>query len=248
MKGRTVVEPYYEDDSVTLYHGDCAEILPGLTADLLLTDPPYSLSVGQDHENVPGKGTRRLNFFEGDRDWRAMTGGVVDRIMLAAAGVSAAYVWCGHRQFGPLVDEFERADWKTRFLVWNKLCPVPAPPGVGWDSAAELCVYAFRDGRKWVVPTGTKCPNVIHADSYRHGQPGKLDHPTQKPPTTASIPITFSTDPGDVVLDPFAGSGTTLRVAKDLGRQAIGIEIEERYCEVIAKRLSQETFDFGTAA
>jgi site-specific DNA-methyltransferase (adenine-specific) len=243
------VKPYYDDGTVTIYHGDCREILPTLDpVTLVMTDPPYSLSVGDDHENRRGKGTRRLDFFEGDKDWTTMTAGVVERTMLAATLAPAAYVWCGHRQFGPLIDAFEADGWKTRFLVWKKDCPVPAPPGVGWDSAAELCVYAFREGRQWTPPTGTKCPNVISADSYRHGQPGKLDHPTQKPLATASVPLTFSTLPGDLVLDPFMGSGTTLRVAKDLGRRAIGVEIEERYCEIAAERMGQGVFDLESAA
>jgi site-specific DNA-methyltransferase (adenine-specific) len=214
----------------------------------VMADPPYSLSMSQDHENLPGRGTRRLNFFNGDQDWATMTAGVVDRLTLAAAQTSALYAWCGHRQFGPIVEAFEADGWKTRFLIWRKDCPVPAPPGVGWDSAAELCVYAFRDGRKWTPPTGTKCPNVITADSYRHGQPGKVDHPTQKPLETASFPILYSTDPGDTVLDPFMGSGTTLRAAKDIGRRAIGIEIEERFCEIAAKRCAQEVLDLEEAA
>ena len=237
-------EPYYSDDHVTIYHGDCLELMPTLPmVDLVVTDPPYSLSVASDHKNRPGKGTRRLNFFNGDQDWDAMTLGVVERVAIAAEKAPALYVWCGHRQFGGLIDHLEGEGFKTRFLVWQKACPVPAPPGVGWDSAAELCVYAFRDGRKWTPPTGTKCPNVIVADSYRHGQPGKVDHPTQKPLSTASIPIGFSTEPGDVVLDPFMGSGTTLRAAKDLGRKAIGIELEERYCEIAAARCGQEVLE-----
>jgi site-specific DNA-methyltransferase (adenine-specific) len=241
--------PYYQDDLVTLYHGDCLEVIPHLpSVALLLTDPPYSLSVSSEHEKKRGKGTRRLDFFRGDTDWSAMTAAVVERVAAGAALARAAYVWCGHRQFGPLVDDFETRGWSTRFLVWQKRVPVPAPPGVGWDSGAELCVYAFREGRKWVPPTGTKASNVLSADSYRHGQPGKLEHPTQKPHVTAVRPIEFSTDRGDTVLDIFAGSGTTLRAAKDLGRRAIGVEIEERYCEIIAKRMQQQAFDFGSIA
>ena len=242
-------DPYYSDEFVTLYHGDCREVLPTVTrpVDLVHADPPYSLSVGSDHENRKGKGNRRLNFFEGDQDWDAMTEAIVEGVMVAANLAPAAYVWCGHRQFGPLVATFEAAGWKTRPLIWRKLCPVPAPPGVGWDSAVELCVYAFREGRKWTPPTGTKAPNVIEADSYRHGQPGKVDHPTQKPIITASIPIEFSTEPGDTVLEPYCGSGTTLVAAKRLGRKAIGVELEERYCEIAAKRLSQGVLDFGEA-
>lgn len=243
------MKPYYSDEFVTLYHGDCREIAPTLgPVDLVHADPPYSLSVASDHENRTGKGTRRLNFFPGDTDWSAMTDVAVGGSLAAANLAPAAYVWCGHRQFGPLVEAFEAAGWHTRFLVWRKLCPVPAPPGVGWDSAAELCVYAFRSGRKWTPPTGTKVPNVIDADSYRHGQPGKEDHPTQKPIITASRLIEFSTEPGDLVLEPFAGSGTTLVAAKRLGRRSIGIELDERYCEIAAKRLAQGVLDFGASA
>ncbi|MCP3855539.1 MAG: site-specific DNA-methyltransferase [Actinomycetia bacterium] len=240
--------PYYQDDHVTIYHGDCLEILPSVDrADVLMTDPPYSLSGSLDHHKRKGKGTRRLDFFEGDRDWQGMTSMVVDAVSVASTrhGICSAYVWCGHRQFGHIVGMFEAAQWSTRPLVWRKACPVPAPPGVGWDSAVELCVYAFRPGRKWTPPTGTKCPNVIDADSYRHGQPGKVSHPTQKPMQTATTPLRWSSDPGDTVLDPFAGSGTTLRAAKDLGRKAIGIEIDERYCEIAAERCAQEVLDFG---
>ncbi len=238
----TLPDPYYQDDHVTIYHADCLDVLPNLSGvDVLFTDPPYSLSVGSDHRNREGKGTRRLNFFDGDTDWPEMTDSVLRRVAAACLlGPSSAYVWCGHRQFGPVVELFERDGWRTRPVVWRKRCPVPAPPGVGWDSAVELCVYAFRDGRKWTPRTGTKCPNVIDADSYRHGQPGKVDHPTQKPTETATVPLVWSSEPGDVVLDPFMGSGTTLRAAKDLGRKAIGIEIEERYCEIAARRLGQE--------
>ena len=183
------MNPYYEDDAVTIYHGDSREIEDVIQADVMLTDPPYSLSVETDHTNKPGRGTRRLNFFDGDTDWDTMTDEIVQVVAHMKIDVFAAYVWCGHRQFGPLVERFERDGWKTRPLVWRKACPVPAPPGVGWDSAVELCVYAFRAGRAWLPPTGTKVPNVIDADSYRHGQPGKVAHPTQKPIVTAALPI-----------------------------------------------------------
>ena len=235
-----MTDPYYKDESVTLYHGDCADFLPDIEPVALVnTDPPYSISVGVDHEMRRGKGVRRLNFFDGDTEWEEMTTNIVDRLMLALDLAPAHYVWCSHRQFGPIVEMFESEGFHTRFVVWRKKVAVPAPPGVGWDSAAELCIYAFRQGRQWVPPTGTKVPNVIEADSYRHGQPGKVDHPTQKPLATAALPILYSSSPGDVILDPFAGSGTTLYVAKREGRRAIGIEKNERHCETIAKRCAQ---------
>lgn len=90
-------------------------------------------------------------------------------------------------------------------------------------------------------------PNVLTFDSYRYGQPGKVDHPTQKPVGLVNTLLMASTRLDDVVLDPFAGSGTTLVAAKALGRKAIGIEIEERYCEIAAKRLAQEVLEVAAA-
>ena len=243
-RGAPPIEPYYQDEWATIYHGDARDVVPalGACADLVVTDPPYSLSVEQDHANLPGRGLRTLNFFAGDQDWDAMTATVLDVLALATMPerVCSVYVWCGHRQFGPIVQSLESSGWRTRFLVWAKKCPVPAPPGVGWNSGAELCVYGFRSGRVWTWETGSEPrSNVITTDSYRHGQPGKVDHPTQKRPVLMSLPIESSSLPEHVVLDPFMGSGTTLIAARQLGRRSIGIEIEERYCEVAVKRLAQ---------
>lgn len=240
------MRPYYEDDAVTLYHGDCREVLPTLgPVDLVLTDPPYAISLaGVTHKGRPGKGSRSFDFFDGDDDWSAAVGVCVGAVTQAAELLTAAgsiYCWVGHRQFGPLVAHLEVAGWKTRFLAWVKKCPAPPPPGAGWPSAAELCVYASRPGRTWNHDGSNPPPsNVFVADSFRYGQPGKVDHPTQKPSQVITPLIAASAPEGGIVLDPFAGSGTTLRAAKDLGRRAIGIEIEERYCEIAAKRMAQE--------
>ena len=86
----------------------------------------------------------------------------------------------------------------------------------------------------------TSKSNVLSQDAYRFGKPGKVDHPTQKPLGCISPLIYASSFKGDLILDPCVGSGTTLRAAKDLSRRAIGIEIEERYCEIAANRLAQE--------
>ena len=235
------LKPYYDSGGITIYHGDCREILPGLRADAVVTDPPYSVSVsGASHSGSRGKGTRNLDFFHGDSDWEGMTLLVSDALRLALAAVAprgSLYAWCGHRQFGSIVRVAEEAGYSTRMLAWVKECPPPAPPGAGWSSGFELCVYAYPAGRTWNGPS--MCPNVIVSDSYRHGQPGKLPHPTQKPMAVVAPLIAYSSNDGDVILDPFMGSGTTLRAAKDCGRRAIGIEIEERYCEIAANRMRQ---------
>jgi len=241
------VKPYYDHAGIQIYHGDCREILPTLGKfDLLLTDPPYGVSVeGAVHHNLPGKGSRNLDFFVGDNDWTAMTSLVSARISLAEEHLNetgSAYIWCGHRQFGNLLSIFDGQGYSTRFLVWAKKVPPPAAPNSGWSSGAELCVYAYKPGRIWNGKWQNN--NVLTYDSYRHGQPGKVDHPTQKPLNLITKLVKFSSVEGSTLLDPFMGSGTTLVAAKNLGRKAIGIEIEEKYCEIAARRLSQEVFDF----
>lgn len=241
------MRPYYEHGGITIYHGDARDVLPGLGKfDLLLTDPPYSVSVaGQAQVKQVGKGSRNLDFFAGDDDWPAMTALVRAAIAQAIdhlAPDGSVYAWISHRQIGPLVDLFERElGWSTRFLVWAKHVAPPPGPGAGWPSGAELCLYAYRPGRVW-NHRGADTPqtNVLRADNYRHGQPGKVAHPTQKPDRIIRPLIVASSRADALICDPFMGSGTTLRVAKDLGRRAIGIEIEERYCEIAAKRLAQE--------
>jgi DNA modification methylase len=232
-----------------LIQGDCLEVLPTLAAgcvDMVLTDPPYAVSnEGMWHIGRPGKGKRRFDFFEGDADWA----GMVDVVRLACrlslpamSKAASAYWYVGHREFGPVVDIYEAAGWTTRFLVWAKAAPSPPPPGSGWPSGAELCVYAYRPGRTWNHDGRNPPPNsVIVADSYRHGQPGKVDHPTQKPETVL-LPIIKASSPiGGVVLDCFAGSGSIGVAALRLGRRFIGIEKDEKYAAIARERLQAET-------
>lgn len=243
---------YYADSSCCIAHGDCRGILPLLPkVDLVLTDPPYCVSKpGVSHEGPPGKGTRSFDFFDCDSDWAKMLETWIEALTLSVNLLldhGSIYAWCGHRQFGPTVVKLENLGFDTRFLGWMKRCPAPPPPGSGWPSALELCVYGFRPGRRW-THDGRNAPysNVFIADSFRYGQPGKVGHPTQKPVEVISPLIRASSLIGDMVIDPFMGSGTTLRAAKDLGRKAIGIEIEEKYCEIAARRLAQEVLPLDT--
>lgn len=225
-------------EGVEVYCGDCLEVLPTLDRPgLVLTDPPFSVSLaGVVHAKQAGKGKRNFDFFAGDTDWEAMT----DSVLLRAAAVAdleplSMYWWCGHRQFGPLVSLFEGRGYSTRFNVWNKLAPAPAPPGSGWPSAAELCVYAHRSGRTF---NGSPRSNVFLADSYRYGQPGKVEHPTQKPFGVIEPLIEVSSNRGDTVLDLYMGSGTTGVAAVKMGRLFTGIEIDPTYFDLACSRIS----------
>lgn len=234
--------------SFTLTLGDCLDPVTGLASladksvDHVITDPPYAITnEGMWHVGRPGKGSRRFDFFDRDGDWDSMREIVRDAVVQAirvGKSPGTAYWWCGHREFGDIVDAYESAGWSTRFLVWAKTAPSPPPPGSGWPSGAELCVYAFERGRTWNHDGCNPPPNnVIRCDSFRHGQPGKVDHPTQKPEALLEPLIRASTRPGDLILDPFAGSGTTGVAAIRLGRRFIGWERDPKYHAIAMKRL-----------
>jgi site-specific DNA-methyltransferase (adenine-specific) len=225
----------------TLYLGDCREILPLLPkVDAVVTDPPYSVSLAGDSGSftrLNNKGTRLLSFFEGDTDWPAMTAKVVEAVKAAIRTKPLSfYCWCGHRQFGRIIEALEDAGYSTRFLVWRKACPAPAPPRSGWQSGAELCVYGYLPGRHF---EDGMFNNVIDSDSFRFGQPGKVDHPTQKPLATILPLLKVSTQRGATILDPFMGSGTTGVACVKLGRKFIGIEIEPKYFDIACRRIRE---------
>jgi site-specific DNA-methyltransferase (adenine-specific) len=245
------LKPYYSDAYCTLFLGDCRDVLPQLapgSVDLVLTDPPYGVSLPGVGHWGPSNGTRNFDFFPNDdlATSVALACEAAELCFPLLTPDASAYWWAGHRQFAVLSGLYEQRDWNTRFLVWSKECRCPPPPGAGWPSAAELCLYAWRHGRKW-THDGKNFPrsNVIVADSYRYGQPGKVAHPTQKPLEVVMPLIRASTLEGDTVLDCFSGSGTTLVAAKEMARRCVGVEIEESYCEITAKRLEQGVLEFS---
>jgi site-specific DNA-methyltransferase (adenine-specific) len=205
------MKPYYSEDGITIYHGDCREVLPDLGRfDLILTDPPYGLgeSVWDKNEKTP---KRRWRLHHDQMGWDQDVAEVASLLEYA----DRAIVWGGHLMSLPA---------QRGWLVWNKIIR---------NFSSGVCELAW---------TNLDCP--IDAFDYSHGQlanEGKA-HPTQKP-----LPLMnwcLLKWPGSVV-DPFMGSGTTLVAAKNQGRKAIGIEVEERYCELAAKRLAQGVLDFA---
>jgi site-specific DNA-methyltransferase (adenine-specific) len=225
----------------TLYCGDNRGIVPLLTGiDAVVSDPPYSVSFsGVKFDRPDGGGSRRYDFFPGDDDWRAMRAAVLQSIKLLISGApKTVVVWCGHRQYGHIVDMLECHGYSTRPLVWKKKCPPPAPPRAGFSSAVEMAVYGYLPGRTFNSRRAIES-NCYVADSYRHGQPGKEDHPTQKPLSLIEWNVAILTDQCHTILDPFMGSGTTGVAAARLGRAFVGIEIEQRYFDVAVRRLER---------
>jgi site-specific DNA-methyltransferase (adenine-specific) len=210
------VKPYYDEDGITIYHGDCREVLPHVTADVVVTDPPYG------HGGTPKRGGA-----QGKLDYSFGTGGVLlpwdvadDSWMASWAGPAAVFTSVS-RMF--VVASRLRADGALFYVKTN-----PHPCG----SSVEPCLTRG-------LGVGAR-----HVSAYNAAN--GLLHPTQKPLSVMEWLVGRAA--AGTVLDPFMGSGTTLVAAKQLGRKAIGIEIEERYCEIAARRLAQRVLPFGDAA
>jgi len=205
------VKPYYQDDAVTIYHGDCRDILPTLEpVDLVLTDPPYGVGM-----NYLSYDDTRDNWIE-LMDWF---------IPLSKLSTAMTILPCSRiLELGHFYRNYP-LDW---LMCWYKGSPGTSA-FVGFNDWEPLLVYGKIHG--------------LQMHDYFYAQPEPFDngHPCPKPLAWAKWLIAKST--AQTVLDPFMGSGTTLRAAKDLGRKAIGIEIEERYCEIAAKRMSQMVMD-----
>jgi site-specific DNA-methyltransferase (adenine-specific) len=211
--------PYYSDDAVTIYHGDCRDVLPQLSVELqaVVTDPPYGLGgllkgggpKWPLHDDGDGRNSNGL-------PWDQFAPGDVVEMLPNLA--TTCIVWGGNYFALP-----PRRGW----LVWDKI------------------VRQFSTGHCELAWTTLDQP--VRAFNYAHGQlasEGKF-HPTQKPLPLMAWCLSFLPPATGAVLDPFMGSGTTLRAAKDRNLPAIGIEAEERYCEIAAKRLAQEVLDLS---
>ena len=209
-------EPYYQDDAVTIYHGDCREILPHLEpVDLVLTDPPYGIS----YKGCPASKSKGLGVIHegiiGDEELMDL------RFIL---NIDCDVVSFGANNYP------EQLPHRGRWICWDKRVDENADRMLG--SPFELAWRNIDHGFDTMIRI--MHGGVVNADGH-----GKRHHPTQKPVKLMSRLLALYPN-AHTILDPFMGSGTTLRAAKDLGRKAIGIEIEEKYCEIAANRMTQE--------
>ena len=247
------MKPYYSDEWATIYHGDCRDVLPTLDPEsvtLLWTDPPYG------HGNHAGDLNALLNNHRGLENQPIYNDSademrlVLDGMLTAAipalrrdcccccccggGGPRPTFAWVANRMDSGGLEFFHSVIWDKR------------NPGLGWRFRRqhEMIMVAHRAGGRlaW-AHDGVAVSNIQSLMPDRN-----RSHPNEKPLELPQRFVVWTTLPGDVVLDPFMGSGTTLRAAKNLGRKSIGIEIEERYCEIAAQRLSQEVLDLGGAA
>jgi len=212
------MKPYYQDDSCTIYHGDCKEILPTLGKfDLLLTDPPYGIGESSKKQATrQGHGLANQRDY-GDYEWDKAP---PPRWFLDAAQESAAtsILWGGNYYGLPA---------SPCWLVWDK--------DNGNTDFAD-CELAWTNMNRAVRKFKWKWQGMLQenmGDKKEHRV-----HPTQKPLALMRWCLSLVPDAA-TVLDPWLGSGTTLVAAKLEGRHAVGIELSEKYCEIAAERLRQ---------
>jgi DNA modification methylase len=224
------VTPYYEQDGIVIYHGDCRDVLPELTArvDVVLTDPPFFMPATHYQSRVQYQrawaDTSILATF-----WAV----IVDACLPHLKPTGHFIAFCNGDSYPVFYPEMYRRFDFLKCLVWDK-----GHVGLGrvWRNQHELAIAGrwntseFNDDGK------------LRADIFQFKATASADreHPVEKPTLMLSWLLAAVAPPGGLVLDPFMGSGSTLEAAKRCGVRGIGIEAEERYCEIAARRLSQD--------
>lgn len=220
------MKPYYHDEFVTIYHGDARDILPALALPddvLVITDPPFGIALEEHGRNGYDWAIR------GDED-QTVGIDVLGRFHSAGRGVVA---FASPKKPWP-------GEWRQH-LVWDK------GPAVGGGGDRETC-WKFDWELVQIANTpalsGKRDSSVLR---YWIGQRDYALHPNQKPVPLLTYLIEKLASDNPLIVDPFMGSGSTLVAAKKCGRRALGIEVEERYCEIAATRMAQGVLFGGSS-
>lgn len=213
--------PYYDSDGIKLYHADCREVLPHVTASGVVTDPPYGT------EDLAGGYGRRQNWENDGKDHQIAGDKDLTVLREACKAMMLGHVWLlvffAPRRIPEFCRTVDMFDWRGE-LIWNK-----RQPGLGG---------AVRYSHESIALLAKGEPEAYDALlSVLECTGEKEQHPHEKPVKLMKQLVGFCVKRGKTVLDPFCGTGSVLLAAKQLGRKAIGIEINEKYCELAAKRL-----------
>ncbi|MDQ1291950.1 MAG: hypothetical protein QG615_1760 [Nitrospirota bacterium] len=219
------MKPYYQDDAVTIYHGDCREVLPtigGGAVSLLHTDPPFGVG----------------NFVQ-----------TTGRLNGRGANKGSAVTW---NDSGPSAEVFaEMRRVSVHRIIWGANffnCFEPAGGAIVWLKEQAMPNFSKADIASCTHFKKTETVTVPWTN-FTVTHKAQSDHPCERPVNLYRWALNYIPPARTgLVLDPFMGSGTTLRAAKDLGRKAIGIEIDEKYCEIAARRMAQEVISFEATA
>lgn len=241
--------PYYDSEGVTLYHGDCHEILKSLqSVDIVVTSPPYNTlptngkASGLHAERKTGRNLWTERAATGYEEYGKDELGYqlwLEAVMMRCSEIAKGVVWMNHKTryrdgiaVHPL--NFMRGLALTHEIIWDR--GISMALNAKRYAPSHEYIFGFGRAHYWNDDLNTEMSVWRIPPCVNRNADG---HPCPFPESLVSPLIQSSCPPDGVVLDPFAGSGTTLRVAKDLGRRAIGIEKDKRYCEMIVRRMAQ---------
>lgn len=234
------MKPYYSHNGIVIYHGDCRDVAEHLTpesVDLVLTDPPYGMAF------TSGWKASQAVASDGDRQGARVVRTGFNSLLHTFAPDMHALVFCHWKSWPDFHDHLCHLFAFRNALVWAK-----GGGGMGdlrheYAKDYEIILFGARGrGREL---RGGRVGCVL---AHKRVPPQQRHVPFEKPVGLLMGLIERHTAPEHLVLDPFMGSGPTLVAAQKLGRRAIGVDIDERYCEIAVSRLSQEVLDFGDVA
>lgn len=240
------MKPYYVDSGITIYHGDCREILPGLGAvDVVVADPPYG-------ETALAWDRWQLGWLSLKCSHSLWCFGTLRMFMAHAAEFSEAgwllshdVIWEKHNGSSLMNDRFRRVHEQIGHFYRGQWRDIHHQAQKTFDAVAKTVRRKQKPTHWSKIKSGHYLsidggPKLMRSVLQVRSEHGRAQHPTQKPLGILYPLIEYACPPSGIVLDPFAGSGSTLVAAKARGRRAIGIEGQERYCEIAAKRIGQE--------
>jgi DNA modification methylase len=213
------IKAYYKDDAVFIINADCRDVLPLLSnnsIDLVLTDPPYGISLN-------------LEWLSEIHLTQGKPSNKTDRPIIGDTGIDLSFLWQYPKRiiFGfPYIYDKDATGW----LTWDK------QPGLLDTDRTMTTPIEMASSTTW---KGFRLVRCMWAGFMRDNGEYRFEHPTQKPQKVIAYCVNKASKSNDLILDPFLGSGTTAYCAKKLGRKCIGIEMEEKYCEIAARRCSQ---------
>ncbi len=223
------MKPYYQDKWVTIYHGDCREILPQLDVkvDLVLTDPPYGVDMG--NKNYPAGSQHGLvrskyaSYIDTYENFKSI---IVPSLQMSLDLAKRGMVFISAHRLQDI----------PRFTSLGGIYCSSANARDCWGFTTFIPIALY--GHDPTIVNGSRTKVFVNNDIAQ-----KNGHPCPKPESWIEWCVARGSEPGELILDPFLGSGTTCYCAKKLNRYSIGIEIEEQYCEIAAKRCSQEVME-----
>ena len=254
------MKPYYQDDSVTLYHGDCLELMkdiPSKSVDMILCDLPYGTTACKWDTVIPFEPLwEQYKRIIKDNGAIVLFGGQPFTSLLICSNISLYrynWVWNKKKAANFIFSNKQPLKKTEDICIFYKHQPIYNPQKIINPNGKQK---SGRDGigntihehlpncpKRSLAGKNYEADKLLPDNILEFSKPNNPIHPTQKPVELFKYLIKTYTNEGDLVLDNCAGSGTTGRAAKDLGRKCTLIEREEKYCEIIVKRMQQEVLD-----